>query len=156
MYSLILWTGKAKAIDLAICEIGCGYYQILLFFLCGSGWFVDNLYLQAISLVLPKFCEFFGILEEVTRYATVAFTVGLFTGAFNSSFLSDIYGRKIPFATNLFIGSIFGIGASFAKTWTQLCVLVSFAGIGIGGSLPCDAMMFMEFLPSNRSSLLVS
>lgn len=34
---------KAKVVNKALIDIGMGRYQWELFFLCGSGWFADNL-----------------------------------------------------------------------------------------------------------------
>lgn len=39
-------TVKSKLINKAIGDIGMGRYNWQLFFLCGFGWFADNLWIQ--------------------------------------------------------------------------------------------------------------
>ena len=143
------------AINLAIREIGMGWYQRILFVLAGIGWFVDNFILQAISLLLPELAPAFVLGDAKIRFVTVAFSVGLALGAFSLSYLADKIGRKAPYAVSLAIGASFGIAASQVHDFALFSSLIGCAGFGIGGSLPCDAMMFMEFLPSNKSSWTV-
>lgn len=63
-------------------------------------------------------------------------------------------GRRIAFNVTLLITSFFGILASFASTWPSVCLFFALLGFGVGGNLPVDGALFLEFLPDASSSLL--
>ncbi|GAW13008.1 hypothetical protein ANO14919_023840 [Xylariales sp. No.14919] len=44
--------------------------------------------------------------------------------------------------------------AAFAPNWPAVCVLLALMGTGVGGNLPIDGALFLEFLPDASSSLL--
>ncbi|KAL7942111.1 MFS general substrate transporter [Trichoderma barbatum] len=151
------WTDyeiKSKLINKAIQDIGMGRYNWQLFILCGFGWFADNLWLQGVSLTLPSLSAEFEIPEKTVRYTTSACFVGLSLGSFLWGIGSDLFGRRIAFNMTLLITSIFGILAAYARSWGGVCFLYAAFGFGVGGNLPVDGALFLEFLPDASSSLL--
>ncbi|KAK7415910.1 hypothetical protein QQZ08_012205 [Neonectria magnoliae] len=145
---------KSKLINKAIGDIGMGSYNWQLFILCGFGWLADNLWLQGVSLTLPSLSAEFGIDEKRVRYTTSALFVGLSAGSFFWGIGSDFLGRRIAFNSTLLITSVFGIMAAYAQGWAAVCVLFGALGFGVGGSLPVDGALFLEFLPDASSALL--
>ncbi|ERT03087.1 uncharacterized protein SPSK_08667 [Sporothrix schenckii 1099-18] len=151
------WTDyelKSKLINKAIQDIGMGRYNWQLFFLCGFGWFADNLWMQGISLILPSLSAEFGIAEKTVRYTTSALFLGLCFGSFFWGIGSDVMGRRLAFNCTLLITSIFGTLAGYASSWGMVCFLAAALGFGVGGNLPVDGALFLEFLPDASSSLL--
>ncbi|KAK9417946.1 putative Major facilitator superfamily (MFS) profile domain-containing protein [Seiridium unicorne] len=145
---------KSKLINKAIQDIGMGKYNWQLFVLCGFGWFADNLWMQGISLTLPSLSEEFGISEKRVRYTTSSVFVGLCIGSFFWGLGADILGRRVAFNLTLFITSIFGTWAAYASSWGWTCFLFACMGTGVGGNLPVDGALFLEFLPDASSALL--
>ncbi|KGQ06809.1 putative MFS-type transporter PB1E7.08c [Beauveria bassiana D1-5] len=145
---------KSKLINKAIQDIGMGSYNWQLFVLCGFGWFADNLWLQGVSLTLPSLSAEFGIDEKTVRYTTSACFVGLSVGSFLWGIGSDFFGRRIAFNMTLLITSVFGVLAAYAQTWGGVCFFFAAFGFGVGGNLPVDGALFLEFLPDASSSLL--
>ncbi|KPM36463.1 hypothetical protein AK830_g10130 [Neonectria ditissima] len=145
---------KSKLINKAIGDIGMGSYNWQLFILCGFGWLADNLWLQGVSLCLPSLSAEFGIDEKRVRYTTSALFVGLSAGSFFWGIGSDFLGRRIAFNSTLLITSVFGIMAAYAQSWSSVCLLFGALGFGVGGSLPVDGALFLEFLPDASSALL--
>ena len=88
------------------------------------------------------------------RYTTSSLYVGLCFGSFLWGIGSDILGRRIAFNVTLLITSVFGIASAYASTWGGVCVLYAAMGFGVGGNLPVDGALFLEFLPDASSSLL--
>jgi MFS family permease len=80
--------------------------------------------------------------------------LGLCFGSFTWGVGSDILGRRIAFNMTLLITSIFGIMTAFATSWAWVCIFFSLLGFGVGGNLPVDGALFLEFLPDTSSSLL--
>ncbi|KZT26542.1 putative sugar transporter [Neolentinus lepideus HHB14362 ss-1] len=145
---------KSKLISKAIQDIGMGRYQYELFCLCGFGWAADNLWLQAIALCLPQLSAEFNVDSNTVRYTTCATFVGLCLGASFWGVASDIVGRRFAFNFTLFIASVFGIAAGGAPNWIGVCGLFAAMGFGVGGNLPVDGALFLEFLPFASNNLL--
>ncbi|KAH8785046.1 membrane transporter [Diaporthe sp. PMI_573] len=145
---------KSMLVNKAVQDIGMGRYNWQLFVLCGFGWFADNLWMQGVSLILPSLSAEFGIAEKTVRYTTSAVYLGLCFGSFTWGVGSDILGRRIAFNMTLLITSIFGIMTAFATSWAWVCIFFSLLGFGVGGNLPVDGALFLEFLPDTSSSLL--
>lgn len=76
-------------------------------------------------------------------------------GAFLWGFISDKYGRKTPFLLTLCVAAIFGILSSLSMTISLFCVLLYAMGVGVGGSLPTDGSLFLEFVPMKQSMLVL-
>lgn len=151
------WTNyeiKSKLINKAIQDIGMGSYNWQLFVLCGFGWFADNLWLQGVSLCLPSLSAEFDVDEKMVRYTTSACFVGLSAGSFLWGIGSDYLGRRIAFNMTLLITSVFGVMAAYAQSWGGVCFFFAAFGFGVGGNLPVDGALFLEFLPDASSALL--
>jgi MFS family permease len=88
------------------------------------------------------------------RYTTMITFVGLSIGSVGWGFLSDILGRKIAFNATLFIAGVFGFLVAFGPTWLTTASLFALMGIGVGGNLPVDGALFLEFLPAADNRLL--
>lgn len=63
-------------------------------------------------------------------------------------------GRRIAFNATLLITGFFGSLASVAPSWAWTCAFYTLLGFGVGGNLPVDGALFLEFLPDASSSLL--
>ncbi|KUJ18032.1 MFS general substrate transporter [Mollisia scopiformis] len=145
---------KSKVINKAIQDIGMGRYNWELFILCGFGWFADNLWLQGVALTLPSLSTEFGVSETQVRYTTCSLFIGLCIGASFWGIGSDIMGRRLAFNMTLLIAGVFGIAAGAAPTWIGACGLYASLGVGVGGNLPVDGALFLEFLPNASGGLL--
>lgn len=145
---------KSKVINKALTDIGMGKYQWCLFTLCGFGWMADNLWLQGVALTLPSLSKEFGITETLARYTTLSLFLGLCIGASFWGVMSDVVGRRLAFNCTLAITSIFGVAAGAAPNWIGACALFACVGLGVGGNLPVDGALFLEFLPMASGNLL--
>ncbi|KAH8425085.1 uncharacterized protein LDX57_002833 [Aspergillus melleus] len=147
---------KAKIINRAIQDIGMGRYQWELYVLCGFGWIADNLWLQGVALTLNPLAMEFGISESHVRFTTVALFVGLIVGATFWGIASDAIGRRPAFNLTLFLCGAFGLASGGGPSWVGTCALYACLGLGVGGNLPVDAAIFLEFLPFDSGSILSS
>ncbi|KAF2839305.1 sugar transporter [Patellaria atrata CBS 101060] len=145
---------KSKVINKAVQDIGMGSYQWKLFVLCGFGWFADNLWLQGVALTLPQLANEFGVDSNTIRYTTLALFTGLCLGASIWGTASDVIGRRLAFNMTLFLAGAFGLAAGGGPTWIGTCALYACVGIGVGGNLPVDGALFLEFLPFESGNLL--
>jgi MFS family permease len=109
-------------------------------------------------LTLPSLETEFDISENHVRYTTCSLFVGLCLGASFWGIGSDIIGRRLAFNSTLFIAGVFGIAVGAAPSWVGACGLFAALGVGVGGNLPVDGALFLEFLPtaSGRHLTLLS
>jgi MFS family permease len=63
-------------------------------------------------------------------------------------------GRRLAFNLTLFLAGVFGIATGAAPSWIGACGLFSALGTGVGGNLPVDGALFLEFLPNASGALL--
>ncbi|KAJ6021877.1 Major facilitator superfamily domain general substrate transporter [Penicillium herquei] len=145
---------KAMVINRALQDIGMGRYQWQLFFLCGFGWMADNLWLQGVALTLTPIAYEFDISTSWVRFSTCALFLGLCIGASFWGVISDIVGRRLAFNTTLFLAGAFGLAAGGAPSWIGVSALYSCLGLGVGGNLPVDGALFLEFLPCVSGNML--
>ncbi|KAL1407745.1 hypothetical protein Q8F55_007179 [Vanrija albida] len=144
---------KVQVLNNALAEIGMGRYQYELFFSGGFGWFADNIWLQGVAIVMPAVANEFKPYPHV-RLATLALYAGLIFGAAFWGCSADIIGRRFAWNATLVIGGVFGLCVGASPNFTVFCVFISLVGVGVGGNLPVDGTMFLEFLPGNKQYLL--
>jgi MFS family permease len=63
-------------------------------------------------------------------------------------------GRQWAFNLTCLISSIFGLCLGIPDQYTPFLVLTAFVGFGVGGNIPIDTTICLEFIPQNRRFLL--
>lgn len=149
-----LYDRKCALINAEIEAQGMGRYQWYLWALCGLGYMIDLLWAQAFGLVLSPMQQELGFGDDRTGNLSTAFSSGLTAGAFVWGVLVDIIGRQWAFNLTVFISSIFGLCLAIPDSYTSILVLTAFVGFGVGGNIPIDTTITLEFTPSNRRYLL--
>lgn len=123
-----------------------------LFVVVGFGWAQDNLWPIATSLILPPIrLEF---LPDRAPYLTLAQNIGLLVGAVFWGFGCDIFGRRWAFNATIGITAVFGLAAAGSPNFAAIGVFACLWSIGVGGNLPVDSAIFLEFLPGSHQWLL--
>lgn len=80
---------------------------------------------------------------------------GLAVGAFSWGIIVDIIGRRWAFNLTCLITSIFGLLLAAPKyNYGAICGIYFLASVGLGGNIPIDATISLEFLPQNRRFLV--
>ena len=139
-------------------QIGMGTYQWQLFVVISFGWASDNLWPVTTSLILPPLIvEFLGPSPNASRIApllTLGQSIGLLLGALFWGFGSDAFGRRWAFSLTLGATGVFGLVAAGSSSFAAASVLVAAWSFGVGGNLPVDSAIFLEFLPASHQYLL--
>ncbi|KAL1649036.1 hypothetical protein SLS61_006559 [Didymella pomorum] len=147
-----VYAAKARVLNKAIQEIGMGRYQWQLFIVIGFGWAMDNLWPITTSLIFtPVRNEF-----NPTRppFLTLAQNIGLLFGAVFWGFGCDIFGRRWAFNLTIGITAVFGLVAAGSPNFAAVGVFAALWSVGVGGNLPVDSAIFLEFLPGSHQYLL--
>ena len=63
-------------------------------------------------------------------------------------------GRQYAFNLTVLISSVFGLCLAAPNNYNGILVLTAFVGFGVGGNIPIDTTICLEFLPQNRRFLL--
>lgn len=63
-------------------------------------------------------------------------------------------GRKWAFNLTCFISAAFGLGLGGCSTYTAFLVVTAFNGFGVGGNIPIDTTICLEFIPQNKRFML--
>lgn len=96
----------------------------------------------------------FGIDDNTIRYTTLITFIGLSIGSTFWGVASDIVGRRPAFNLTLFLCGLFGFATAFGPNWGGTAALFLCMGLGVGGNLPVDGALFLEFLPTASNNLL--
>jgi MFS family permease len=149
-----LYEKKCVLINREIDEMGMGRYQWCLWSLCGLGYMIDLMWAQAFGLVLSPMQQELGFGTDQTGNLSTAFSAGLTAGAFVWGVLVDVIGRQWAFNLTVFIASAFGLCIGAPSSYNAILVLTAFTGFGVGGNIPIDTTITLEFTPQSKRYLL--
>ncbi|KAJ3510192.1 hypothetical protein NLJ89_g4822 [Agrocybe chaxingu] len=146
---------KAHLLNMAIQEVGMGRYQCELdrglFIVTGFGYFADNLWPIVTGLILPPVVNEFQFKGPFIKLGQ---NIGLLVGAAFWGVGADLWGRRISFNITLFIVGVFAVAAGASPDFVVLTSLASVWSVGVGGNLPVDSAIFLEFVPATHQYLL--
>ncbi|KAI0406288.1 major facilitator superfamily domain-containing protein [Xylaria palmicola] len=145
---------KCVLVNREIDAIGMGRYQWCVWGLCGLGYLIDLLWAQAFGLALSPLQQEFGFGSGQTGNITVSFNAGLTAGAFFWGVVADLIGRRWAFNFTVLFASAFGLALGASDNYTTFLVLTAFVGFGVGGNVPIDTTIALEFIPQNKRFLL--
>ncbi|OAL43219.1 MFS general substrate transporter [Pyrenochaeta sp. DS3sAY3a] len=147
-----VYEAKAKVLNKAIQDIGMGRYQWQLFIVIGYGWSMDNLWPIVTSLIFTPIKNEFR--PERGPFLTLSQNIGLLVGAVFWGFGCDIFGRRWAFNLTIGITGVFGMIAASSPNFAAIGTFAALWSIGVGGNLPVDSAIFLEFLPGTHQYLL--
>ncbi|KAK8043690.1 hypothetical protein PG993_006120 [Apiospora rasikravindrae] len=147
-----VYEAKAEVLNKAIQNIGMGWYQWQLFIVVGFGWASDNLWPIVTSLILTPIANEFQVAKP--PLLSLAQNIGLLAGAIFWGFGCDIFGRKWAFNLTLGLTAVWGMVAGAAPNFAAIGVFAALWSFGVGGNLPVDSAIFLEFLPGSHQYLL--
>ncbi|KZV84579.1 MFS general substrate transporter [Exidia glandulosa HHB12029] len=140
----------------ALEKTGMGRYQWAIFCLCGFGYTLDLMWAQAFSLIAPRIQIELGIPNAQYGDIFSLFHAGLTIGALTWGVLVDILGRRVAFNATVGMTAVFGLVVGSLESWTGILTVVFFVGFGLGGNIPIDATIVMEFIPKKNRYLLAA
>ncbi|PVI01381.1 MFS general substrate transporter [Periconia macrospinosa] len=147
-----VYEAKAKILNKAIQDIGMGRYQWQLFIVIGFGWASDNLWPIVTSLIFTPVKNEFN--PARAPFLQLAQNIGLLVGAIFWGFGCDIFGRRWAFNLTIAITGVFGLAAAGSPNFAAIGTFAALWSVGVGGNLPVDSAIFLEFLPGTHQWLL--
>ncbi|QRW27020.1 major facilitator superfamily transporter [Rhizoctonia solani] len=119
-------------LDRTIDKIGMGPYQWALLGLCGFGWAADNMWLQAIAIILPRVQDEYAIPDSQIGLLSASMFCGMMFGALGWGSCSDVVGRSMAFNLTLAFTSLFGVLACLSTSFVSLCFFIFLLGSAVG------------------------
>ena len=107
-----------------------------------------------LGLLSPRLQAELGFSDSQIGNIGSSFSAGLTAGAFVWGVAVDIVGRQWAFNLTVLCASIFGLCLGAPSSYSAILVLTAFVGFGVGGNIPIDTTITLEFLPQNRRYLL--
>ncbi|KAF2214079.1 hypothetical protein CERZMDRAFT_111022 [Cercospora zeae-maydis SCOH1-5] len=146
---------KAALINAEIDNFGFGRYQICIWFLCGFGYFLDLAWSQGVGLIATAIYQEFNVPDNQTGKLYSLANAGLAVGAFTWGLAVDVIGRKWAFNLTCLITSVFGLLLAAPRfNYDAFCGIYFLASIGLGGNIPIDATIALEYLPQKRRNFV--
>ncbi|KAL2784610.1 major facilitator superfamily domain-containing protein [Aspergillus keveii] len=146
---------KAHLINEELDRLGFGRYQQCIWMLCGFGYFLDLAWSQGVGLVASAIYQEMGVPAGRQGLIFTCANAGLAVGAFSFGIITDIIGRKWAFNLTCLITSVFGMLLAACKyNYGAICGVYFLASIGLGGNIPIDATIALEFMPPKRRYLV--
>ncbi|KAF2681226.1 MFS general substrate transporter [Lentithecium fluviatile CBS 122367] len=146
---------KAALINVELDKFGLGRYQICIWFLCGFGYFLDLAWSQGVGLIASAVYQEMDVSPTDTGNIWACANAGLAVGALGFGLAVDVIGRKWAFNLTCLITSIFGLLLAAPKyNYGAICGIYFLASLGLGGNIPIDATIALEFLPQSRRFLV--
>ena len=130
----------------------CHTDHLQLFIVIGFGWAMDNLWPIVTSLVFTPISNEFNPTRP--SFLTLSQNIGLLFGAVYWGFGCDIFGRRWAFNLTIGITAVFGMVAAGSPNFAAIGVFAALWTIRVGGNLPVDSTIFLEFLPGSHQYLL--
>lgn len=145
--ALIEKPNEEYTVDDALDKIGFGWFQGILMQILGTGWFFDGIELGLVSFIVPVLTKTWALSPlQAGLLGSVVF-LGMAIGAIFGGAISDTLGRKFVVIGGMFITSFFGLASAFAPEYYSYLFIRFLVGIGLGGLIPTDFSLFMEYVP---------
>jgi MFS family permease len=136
--------------DHHLSSIGWGRYHTILFWICGFGWAADNMWLLLSAIFISELPTAWDLSETEAGLTAIIMMLGFLIGAYVWGYTSDVYGRMYSFRKTLLIAAFAAFGAAASVNLTMLLAFCLVAGFGIGGDVPVDGSVFIEFCPESE------
>lgn len=104
------------------------------------------------SLILPAVALEFN--QSKPPLLSLAQNIGLLAGAIFWGFGCDIFGRRLAFNATIGVTAVFGLIAAGSPNFAAIGCFAALWSVGVGGNLPVDSAVFLEFLPGSHQYLL--
>ncbi|KAF7560567.1 hypothetical protein G7046_g3587 [Stylonectria norvegica] len=146
---------KAELINVELEKLGFGRYQQCIWLLCGFGYFLDLCWAQGVSLIATAIYQEMNVPADKQGLIFTCSNAGLAIGALAFGIITDIIGRKWAFNLTCLITSVFGMLLAACKdNYGAICGIYFLACVGLGGNIPIDATIALEFMPPSRRYLV--
>lgn len=143
---------KIKLVNDAIDAIGFTPYHWKLFVLTGLGYGSDILLMMLVNLTQIQANKEFG---KSFPGGPMAVAAGSTLGCLFWGSIGDVFGRKLTFNISLFMAAVMSLICAGMPNYVGYCIVGGLAAFFVSGNLILDGVVFLEFLPSSHSYMVI-
>lgn len=132
-----------------------GTYQKLLTLLAALAIIFDGFDLQILGFAMPSIMREWHLARAAFAPVAALGLVGMGLGSPLAGYCGDRIGRRITIIGCVLLFGATTIATAFCHTLTELGVLRTIAGLGVGGALPNASALTAEFAPLRRRAMAV-
>ncbi|OBT63397.1 hypothetical protein VE03_07125 [Pseudogymnoascus sp. 23342-1-I1] len=151
-----IYASKVHVLNEALMDIGMGRYQWLLFLATSMGWFLDQFWIMAFTIIAPSTANENQLFYPNNKfgYLFISLFVGLAAGAAVWPVLADRIGRKAVFTSTVVLMGMGGLVGAGMSEFTGLCVVGAVVGFAISGNQAISVMILVESIPASHQWLV--
>jgi AAHS family 4-hydroxybenzoate transporter-like MFS transporter len=135
-------------------EHGLGAFQIKLILWSALIAFIDGYDIGAIAFAAPHLIQDWHIPPKSLGLVLTASNFGVLFGSQIFGWVGDRYGRKTSLLLCNLLFGVFTFWAAYSTNLTELFILRTIAGLGIGGVIPNVVALNAESAPRNLRATL--
>ncbi|KAL2783585.1 major facilitator superfamily domain-containing protein [Aspergillus keveii] len=129
---------EVSILNAALIDLGMRPFQWRIFALTGLGWFIDNFWMQAITIISAPVQVEFSV--DRIAFLTVAKYAGLVVGSTVWPMTADFIGRRLAFNITLLLSSVAGLIGAGSPNFVAIS--------------PVDSAIFLKYIPATHQYLL--
>lgn len=131
-------------------------FHAVVLFLCAVIIVADGYDLAVAGIALPAIMSGMNVDPTTAGFMASSALFGMMFGAVGMGMLADHIGRRWALSISVLLFSVFTAAAGMAHDPITFSLLRFFAGLGIGGALPCSTAHVTEFAPKKLRGLLAT
>lgn len=138
---------KLRSLGEHLDELKLNRRHLLVFAVCAIGFMFDALEFQTLALTAPSLVKEWHLRSGATGVLFTSLMLGMLVGTCIFGTVSDWIGRRTTFQLTVVLFAVFNALSALAQSPAQLRVLCLLSGIGIGGFIPVDTAVIIEYMP---------
>ncbi|WCT73782.1 MFS transporter [Sphingomonas naphthae] len=131
-------------------------FQVWAVLMAAATVVLDGLDNQMLGLAAPSLIKEWGVAKESLGVVFAFGFVGMAFGTLTSGWMGDRFGRRGALIFGVAVFGIATLATGFATDLTQVGVLRTLAGVGLGGIPGTASAMIAEFTPPKWRSVAVT
>ena len=131
-------------------------FQVWAVLMAAATVILDGLDNQMLGLAAPSLIKEWGVAKEALGVVFAFGFVGMAFGTLTSGWMGDRFGRRGALIFGVAVFGIATLATGFAADLTQVGILRTIAGVGLGGIPGTASAMIAEFTPPRWRSIAVT
>ena len=131
-------------------------FQVMAVLMAAATVVLDGLDNQMLGLAAPSLIKEWGVAKEALGPVFALGFVGMALGTLASGWIGDRFGRRGALILGVAVFGLPTLLTGFATDLTQVALLRTLAGVGLGGIPGTAAAMISEFTPPRWRSVAVT
>jgi AAHS family 4-hydroxybenzoate transporter-like MFS transporter len=131
-------------------------YQKAVTLLAALAVTFDGFDIQILAFAIPSIMREWHVARSAFAPVAALGLAGMAVGSPLAGYCGDRLGRRLTLIGCVLVFGLATIATAFAHTLTELGILRTIAGIGVGGALPNASALTAEFAPLRRRAMAVT